>query len=108
MRTIIAPILLIGYYITIVTCQLNYPQEFNSHGLNALVSAGTSQSIGSIDTGADARNSYLSENDVDNNIEKKAERYSMGLGRRAFTYKSPGNGIKRLPVYNFGLGKRSR
>ncbi|KAM7363077.1 allatostatin A isoform 1-T1 [Cochliomyia hominivorax] len=42
------------------------------------------------------------------NFDKRVERYAFGLGRRAYTYTNGGNGIKRLPVYNFGLGKRAR
>ncbi|XP_013102759.2 allatostatin-A [Stomoxys calcitrans] len=42
------------------------------------------------------------------NLDKRVERYAFGLGRRAYTYTNGGNGIKRLPVYNFGLGKRAR
>lgn len=42
------------------------------------------------------------------NYDKRVERYAFGLGRRAYTYTNGGNGIKRLPVYNFGLGKRAR
>jgi len=43
-------------------------------------------------------------------VSKRPERdrYAFGLGRRAYTYSSGGPGIKRLPVYNFGLGKRDR
>lgn len=39
--------------------------------------------------------------------KRASERYGFGLGRRAFTYTSGNSGVKRLPVYNFGLGKRS-
>lgn len=42
------------------------------------------------------------------NIDKRVERYAFGLGRRAYMYTNGGPGMKRLPVYNFGLGKRSR
>ncbi|XP_017122695.1 allatostatin-A [Drosophila elegans] len=42
------------------------------------------------------------------NIDKRVERYAFGLGRRAYMYTNGGGGMKRLPVYNFGLGKRSR
>lgn len=38
--------------------------------------------------------------------KRPSERYGFGLGRRAFTYTSGNSGVKRLPVYNFGLGKR--
>ncbi|KAH8417135.1 hypothetical protein KR222_004374 [Zaprionus bogoriensis] len=44
----------------------------------------------------------------DADLEKRAERYAFGLGRRAYMYTNGGAGMKRLPVYNFGLGKRSR
>lgn len=40
-----------------------------------------------------------------NHIQKRAPSYDFGLGKkRAYTYVSE---YKRLPVYNFGLGKRS-
>lgn len=39
--------------------------------------------------------------------KRPSERYGFGLGRRGFTYTSGNSGVKRLPVYNFGLGKRS-
>lgn len=31
-----------------------------------------------------------------------------GLDRRAYTYTAGSSGAKRLPNYNFGLGKRDR
>lgn len=37
--------------------------------------------------------------------KRPSERYGFGLGRRA-SYTSGNSGVKRLPVYNFGLGKR--
>ncbi|ALC47915.1 Ast [Drosophila busckii] len=46
--------------------------------------------------------------DNDSDINKRVERYAFGLGRRAYMYTNGGVGMKRLPVYNFGLGKRSR
>ncbi|XP_037952968.1 allatostatin-A-like [Teleopsis dalmanni] len=53
----------------------------------------------------DSRNS----GDIDSsNYDKRVERYAFGLGRRAYTYTTGPNGVKRLPVYNFGLGKRAR
>ncbi|XP_055677187.1 helicostatins [Lutzomyia longipalpis] len=45
-------------------------------------------------------------------VDKKADRYVFGLGRRSDPYaaaaESSGGTIKRLPMYNFGLGKRAR
>lgn len=41
-------------------------------------------------------------------MDKRAERYAFGLGRRSYMYTNGGAGMKRLPVYNFGLGKRAR
>lgn len=79
------PLILLGYVLTTATCDSSAMQRPD--------------------------NSY----DVDNSIgvaepmDKRAERYSFGLGRRAYTYTAGGGaGIKRLPVYNFGLGKRAR
>lgn len=48
--------------------------------------------------------------DVENvgDMDKRAERYAFGLGRRSYMYTNGGAGMKRLPVYNFGLGKRAR
>ncbi|KAH8375120.1 hypothetical protein KR200_003113 [Drosophila serrata] len=71
--------------------------------------------------GQDQRSPIASDNDADvllaademadnggDNIDKRVERYAFGLGRRAYMYTNGGPGMKRLPVYNFGLGKRSR
>lgn len=44
----------------------------------------------------------------DTALDKRVERYMYGLGRRAYTFTNGGNGMKRLPVYNFGLGKRAQ
>ncbi|VVC90155.1 unnamed protein product [Leptidea sinapis] len=38
-------------------------------------------------------------------LDKRSSRYDFGLGKRAYSYVSE---YKRLPVYNFGLGKRSK
>lgn len=40
--------------------------------------------------------------------EKRGYNNNYGMGRRAYTYTGGSAGIKRLPVYNFGLGKRAR
>lgn len=92
MRIIAVPLFLIGYYFAFVTCD-EYNKEYTGHRMNDL-SSGVGGSNG-IDTGDDI-------------IDKRSERYGFGLGRRAYTYTSGGPGVKRLPVYNFGLGKRSR
>ncbi|KAH8276277.1 allatostatin-A [Drosophila bipectinata] len=60
---------------------------------------------------ADAEVMMAADDMPDNNgdnIDKRMERYAFGLGRRAYMYTNGGAGMKRLPVYNFGLGKRSR
>ncbi|EDW84246.1 uncharacterized protein Dwil_GK13247 [Drosophila willistoni] len=73
--------------------------------------------------GQEPRNPVASDGDAENDavdaligtaiddggdIDKRVERYAFGLGRRAYMYTNAGPGMKRLPVYNFGLGKRSR
>lgn len=43
--------------------------------------------------------------------KREPKRYGFGLGRRSagFSYTTSGSsGVKRLPVYNFGLGRRRR
>lgn len=83
------PLILLGYIITMTTCESSYPQQ---HVGNSLL-----------------RPSGTDSDTVDaNSLDKRAERYSFGLGRRGYTYTSGGAGIKRLPIYNFGLGKRTR
>ncbi|XP_017085503.2 allatostatin-A [Drosophila eugracilis] len=71
--------------------------------------------------GQDQRSPVVGDSDADvllaademadnggDNIDKRVERYAFGLGRRAYMYTNGAPGMKRLPVYNFGLGKRSR
>lgn len=50
------------------------------------------------------------ENEVskDGAFDKRMERYPNSLGRRSYSFTNGGNGMKRLPVYNFGLGKRAQ
>lgn len=77
MRIVTVPIILIGYIITIVTC-------ISSHAAEPMTAGNA----------ADA--------DYDDMFKRN------GLDRRAYTYTADGfPGTKRLPTYNFGLGKRS-
>ncbi|XP_055381063.1 allatostatin-A [Condylostylus longicornis] len=48
------------------------------------------------------------DNDISSDVDKRSDRYAFGLGRRAYHYTSGLSGVKRLPIYNFGLGKRAR
>lgn len=82
MRAAAIPLILLGYVITVITCEQSYPQEFQPH-TNTLTFDGGS------DIGAN------------NNLGKRFE-------RRAYTYTAGSPGAKRLPNYNFGLGKRAR
>lgn len=82
MRIAAVPIILLGYIITVITCdQSSYPQEYQPQA-NALTFDGVSDSS-------------------PNTIGKRME-------RRAYTYTAGSPGAKRLPNYNFGLGKRAR
>uniref|UniRef100_A0A1A9WC19 Allatostatin A n=1 Tax=Glossina brevipalpis TaxID=37001 RepID=A0A1A9WC19_9MUSC len=69
----------------------NVPNDMHASQLNSLLSI-------------NAENN-MERDDEKNNYDKRVERYAFGLGRRGYTYTN-GNGMKRLPVYNFGLGKR--
>lgn len=95
MRSIAIPLFIFGYYMALVSCD-GYNKEFSGR-INDLVAS---------DGGVAADTSSNSAGDSDF-IDKRAERYGFGLGRRAYTYTSGGQGVKRLPVYNFGLGKRA-
>lgn len=86
MRILAIPIIFLGYILTIASCEPSYSQGVSSNGGNSLVS----------------------DDPANDEIDKRAERYAFGLGRRGYTYTSGGSGVKRLPVYNFGLGKRTR
>lgn len=94
MRVLAIPLIVLGYILTTASCESSYSQHQRGPGPNSLMSSG------SLD------NSDASASDT---LEKRAERYAFGLGRRAYTYTSGGgSGVKRLPVYNFGLGKRAK
>lgn len=79
MRAVGIPIILLGYIITITTCDT---QEYHPADTNALAFDSTADNDGEV-------------------FVKRG-----GLDRRAFTYTAGMPGIKRLPNYNFGLGKR--
>ncbi|XP_037027152.1 allatostatin-A [Bradysia coprophila] len=87
MKSIAVPIILLGYVFTI-SCETQQSLPDYGHKSSSVLS------------GIDDMTYNL--------IEKRPERYAFGLGRRAYTYTSGGSGVKRLPVYNFGLGKRAR
>lgn len=71
MRHFAIPVILLGYVITVTTCEQAYGTKSNP-------------------------------NDVDKfNFLKR-------MDRRAYTYMTGSPGSKRLPNYNFGLGKRAR
>lgn len=89
------PVILLGYILSTVTSEPSYSQNYH-HRPDSAPSSFLSG------PGAD------SEASLDNSLDKRTERYAFGLGRRAYTYTSGGQGVKRLPVYNFGLGKRAR
>lgn len=93
MRVLAIPLIVLGYILTTATCESSYSQQ-RGPGANSLMSSG------SLDN---------SDSQSSDNLDKRAERYAFGLGRRAYTYTSGGgSGVKRLPVYNFGLGKRAK
>lgn len=79
MRAVGIPIILLGYIITITTCET---QDYHPADTNAVPFDSTADNDGEI-------------------FVKRG-----GVERRANTYNSGMSGIKRLPNYNFGLGKR--
>lgn len=81
MRAVGIPFILLGYIITISTCET---QDYNAAETNAFA----------ID----------SANAIDNDVEMYVKR--GGFQQRANTYNGRMSSIKRLPKYNFGLGKR--
>ena len=83
MRVVAIPIILLGYIITITTCESSYSQEYQPNSLL-------------YDGRTDARG---------DSVEVVGKRSSME--RRAYTYTAGAPGAKRLPNYNFGLGKRA-
>lgn len=92
MRSIALPALLvIGCYLAVANCEDHFSKDY-SNSLNDFLEPSSNNEI---------------EDENINNI-KRGEKYTYGLGRRAYSYTAGGNGIKRLPIYNFGLGKRSR
>lgn len=78
MRSIAISIILLGYIIAISKCEPAY------------------ESSNAIDF-----DELTSDIEKDNNLIKRME-------RRAYTYMNGIPGSKRLPNYNFGLGKRAR
>ena len=97
MRNFPLTIILIACWLVLATCEQfgheSVPSGTN-RGANTLLGASDLETVG--------------DNNDPNNIDKRVERYAFGLGRRAYTYTAGGSGVKRLPVYNFGLGKRAR
>lgn len=96
------PIILLGYILTLVTCNTSpYLQNFHNRMESLAASGGGGGNGGS--------NGLLDGADSEplDSVDKRPDRYAFGLGRRAYTYTSSGPGVKRLPVYNFGLGKRA-
>lgn len=77
MRIVSTPIILIGYVITIAAC-------VSSNAVEPLA---------------------VAESSADTDYDEVYKR--SGLDRRAYTYTAGFPGTKRLPTYNFGLGKRS-
>lgn len=77
MRAVGIPFILLGYIITITTCET---QDYHPVETNALV--------------------------FDSTVDNDGEVYMKRSGRLAYTYNTGMPGIKRLPNYNFGLGKR--
>lgn len=80
MRAVGIPFILLGYIITITTCET---QDYHPAETNALTFDSTADNDGEV-------------------FMKRS-----GLERRAYTYNAGMPGIKRLPNYNFGLGKRA-
>lgn len=96
------PLIILGYILTLVTSEpLSYSSQNYHHRPD------TQPSFMAINSDSDGQSSASA---LDNSLDKRTERYAFGLGRRAYTYTSggAGQGVKRLPVYNFGLGKRAR
>lgn len=79
MRAVGIPFILLGYIITITTCET---QEYHPAETNALPFDSTATNDGEV---------FVKRSDLE---------------RRAYTYNAGMPGIKRLPNYNFGLGKR--
>ncbi|XP_059611290.1 helicostatins [Phlebotomus argentipes] len=99
MRPILIPLFLLGGFCVAVFATsdaLNDREDFN---LNALLQPS-------------GPGNAIPLRDLETLVDKKADRYVFGLGRRSDPYasaaESSGGTIKRLPMYNFGLGKRAR
>ncbi|XP_058986715.1 allatostatin-A-like [Musca domestica] len=103
MKKCFVSLLMLACCLSVAYCEHNNYNE--DGGDNGQVAA--SDGVNSLfNTNVDASSA---DSDVaKDNLDKRVERYAFGLGRRAYTYTNGGNGIKRLPVYNFGLGKRAR
>lgn len=92
MRSIAFPALLvIGCYLAVANCEDHFSKDY-SNSLNDFL---------------EPNNNEVEDEGI-NNSKRGGEKYTYGLGRRAYSYAAGGNGIKRLPIYNFGLGKRAR
>lgn len=75
------------------------PPNSVSHGAPELPTSGSGGGVGLLPHNEEA--SVADNNELD--FVKRL--YDFGLGKRAYSYVSE---YKRLPVYNFGLGKRSK
>ncbi|GAB0087333.1 Allatostatin-A [Sergentomyia squamirostris] len=101
MRPIVIPLFLLGGFcvMAFATSDTSNDREDGYNSLNSLLPPSGSRS------GIPLRDLEP----LDQFIEKKADRYTFGLGRRSDPYADvPADTIKRLPMYNFGLGKRAR
>uniref|UniRef100_A0A1A9VN83 Uncharacterized protein n=1 Tax=Glossina austeni TaxID=7395 RepID=A0A1A9VN83_GLOAU len=89
-------------WLNMFCCQPNYGDDDTNR--NDIHDASQLNSLFNINAGTNME--MDDHDDGKNNYDKRVERYAFGLGRRGYTYTN-GNGMKRLPVYNFGLGKRA-
>lgn len=86
MRVAAIPIILLGSIITVSLCEPLYARDYHAAAPSYL---------------------YLLDLAAENEGENVVKRGGLDMERRAYTYSGiPGN--KRLPNYNFGLGKRAR
>ncbi|XP_075150519.1 allatostatin A isoform X2 [Haematobia irritans] len=90
-----------------LACWLSVAYSEHSYNDDAADATAADNVNSLFNTNVDTNNADSTDGSKDN-LDKRVERYAFGLGRRAYTYTNGGNGIKRLPVYNFGLGKRAR
>lgn len=99
MQPFVIPFILLGYLFASATSAQNLP--FSDSSSDNLISNSLSNPQQQF------RPSQPQQLSHHFNFQKRpSERYGFGLGRRAFSYTSGNSGVKRLPVYNFGLGKR--